>query len=132
MRVIVCGSRNWEGFWAEYRIGEVMAGVEELAVVLGSPLQIVHGGCPTGADAIVDRWAWRRDHEVHIFEAHWDKYGKAAGPLRNSNMAYGGGDLCIGFLRDNSRGTIDMTAKAKAAKIPTFIIPWDEGANGPE
>jgi hypothetical protein len=126
MRVIVCGSRDWEGIWATQKVHDVMLGVEIMANALGSPLQVVHGNCPTGADAIVDRWARRRGYEPILYHAEWGKLGKPAGFIRNTSMALGGGDLCIGFLKDSSRGTIDMTEKAKAQRVPTFIIDWNE------
>jgi hypothetical protein len=124
--VIVCGSRSWEGILGTQRIGKVMLAVEMLAEALGSPLQVVHGNCPSGADAIVDRWARRRGYEPILYHALWGQAGKGAGLIRNTDMANGGGDLCIGFLRDNSRGTLDMTSKARAAGIPTFIVDWIE------
>jgi len=126
VRVIGCGSRDWTGMIATERINKIMLAVEMLAEALGSPLQVVHGNCPTGADAIIDRWARRRGYEPILFHAEWGKLGKPAGFIRNTSMALGGGDLCIGFLRNNSKGTIDMTEKAKAQKIPTFIVDWDE------
>lgn len=126
MRVIVTGSRDWEGPAATERINKILLAVEILANALNSPLQLVHGNCPTGADAIADRWARRRGYEPILYHAEWGKLGKPAGFIRNTSMALGGGDLCIGFLKDNSKGTIDMTEKAKAQRIPTFIIDWDE------
>lgn len=126
MRVIVCGSRNWEGIWATQRIHDVMLALEILAKAVGTKLEIVHGGCPTGADAIADRWARRRDYEPIVFEADWAHLGKAAGPVRNSTMALAGGDICVGFLRDNSRGTIDMLGKARKYGMATFVVDWND------
>lgn len=121
MRIIFCGSRDWEGIEPAERIHRVLVACEIMATALSSPLQIVHGGCPTGADAIVDRWARRRGYEVIVYEANWWGHG------RNARVALDGGDLCIGFLKGDSRGTIDMTERAKAQRIPTFIIDWDQG-----
>lgn len=132
LRAIICGSRNWDGIWATQRIHDVLLALEILAQALGTKLEIVHGGCPTGADAIADRWARRRGYEPIIFEAEWGRLGKAAGPIRNTTMGLAGGDICIGFLRDNSRGTIDMTEKARARRIPTFVVDWNEGADETE
>jgi len=126
MRVIVCGSRDWEGIHAANRIHHVLDAVEVMAYQLRSPLTFVHGGCPTGADAICDRWCRRRGYEPVIFAANWAKLGNAAGPIRNSAVAISGGDMCIGFLKDNSGGTIDMMGKAKANGIPTFTVNWNE------
>lgn len=47
---------------------------------------IVHGGCATGLDAIVDRLARYYDFRVKVVSAEWKKHGKAAGPIRNAAM----------------------------------------------
>lgn len=130
VRVIVCGSRNWEGIWATSRIHDVMLALEVLAQAIGQKLEVVHGGCPTGADAIVDRWARRRGYEPIVFEANWAALGRAAGPVRNSAMALAGGDICVGFLKDDSSGTIDMMGKAKKYGITTFTVDWEEHDHG--
>jgi hypothetical protein len=128
MRVIICGSRNWEGITARARIHNILGDLWAFARALGQPLTIIHGDCPTGVDAIADAWARRRSDEgiqVRAWPAEWDRLGKAAGPVRNSNMALAGADMCIAFLRDDSRGTKDMIYKAQARYIPTFVINWD-------
>jgi hypothetical protein len=127
MRVLITGSRNWEGVWAEARLRGVLDRVERLSVHLVSPLVIVHGGCPTGADAIADRWARRRDYEPEVNEAEWIKWGRSAGPARNTLMVNKGADMCIGFLRDSSRGTLDCIEKARGVAIPTFVVHWNRG-----
>lgn len=126
MRVIVCGSRDWTGVLAEERIYRTLTAVETFSQAIGSDLVIIHGGCPTGADAIADRWVRRRDDEPEIWLADWTKYGKGAGPVRNIQMAMAGADMCLAFLREHSRGTQDMIVKAEVQKIPTFVIHWEE------
>jgi Protein of unknown function (DUF2493). len=127
MRVLITGSRNWEGFLAESRVGHVLDMVQYLSLALDSPLVIVHGGCPTGADAIADRWARRRDYEPEVHPANWSIGGKGAGMFRNNHMVKLGADMCIGFLRDASRGTTHCLIAAKAAGIPTFTVHWNRG-----
>lgn len=126
MRVIVCGSRTWEGMWGEARINHTLDHVRALALVLLSPLVIVHGKCGLGADAAADRWARHRGYEPEVFPADWIQYRKAAGPIRNMAMAKAGADMCLAFLRDDSPGTRDMVTKARIQRIPTFVIPWKE------
>lgn len=126
MRVIVCGSRDWEGILAESQIQDVLKSVQEMTKLIHSPLVIRHGGCPIGADAIADRWARRRGYEPEVFKADWATYRRAAGPFRNSSMAKAGADMCLAFLRGDSSGTLDMVAKARIERIPTFVIPWEE------
>ena len=128
MRLLVTGSRDWEGIQAENKVYRVLDKVLDLSLVLGQPLTLVHGDCPTGADPCADRWGRRRESEVVMepYPADWTIYGKAAGPVRNGVMVSRGADMCIGFLRNGSKGTRGCLDLAKDAGIPTFEIPWEE------
>jgi hypothetical protein len=128
VRVIVTGSRDWTGVYATQRIHTVLEVVLALCEVLGTKLTIVHGDCPTGADRTVDNWARRRDDigvTVETLPADWRALGKRAGPIRNQAMIERGADLCIGFIKDGSRGASLTLAMARAAAIPTYTINWE-------
>jgi hypothetical protein len=130
MRLIVTGSRTWEGPLATKRIEGVLTVLHVWLDMLGEPLIVVHGACPTGADQITDAWATKRVDEGVTVEAHpadWKRWGKGAGPRRNQYMLDQGADMCIGFRRGNSSGTGHMLAIARHAKILTFEVPWKEG-----
>jgi hypothetical protein len=75
MRVIVCGSRHWIN--AE-RIRQVMA-------LFPKDTVIVHGAC-RGADMIADTVAKALGLETEPHPADWERYGRAAGPIRNDRM----------------------------------------------
>lgn len=128
MRVLVTGSRDWTGVYGEARIYMILNQVLALAEALHTPLTIVHGDGP-GADQTIDAWARRREDAgvtVEPYPANWH-IGNGAGPVRNQYMVNLGADLCIGFLRGNdSRGTSDCLARARAAGIPTYTVPWTE------
>lgn len=128
MRVLITGSRDWEGLAAENRVYRVLDAVQALAYQLGQPLVLVHGDCPTGADQCADRWGRRREPGVTVepHPADWTKYGKAAGPIRNKIMVELGADMCIGFLKDGSDGTSGTLKLAEHENIPTFVINWEE------
>jgi hypothetical protein len=125
MRVIVCGSRNWTDEATIRRaFSELPPGKHT----------IIHGDCNrkrheitgerVGADMIADGIAIELGHDVEAYPAEWDKYGNAAGPIRNSKIAKLGGDRGRAFT-DNlatSRGTADMVRKLRAAGIPTRVI----------
>ena len=131
MRVLITGSRDWEGIQAENKVYRVLDKVLDLSLVLDQSLTLVHGDCPTGADPCADRWGRRREPLV-IVEPHpadWTIYGKAAGPARNRHMIGLGADMCIGFLRNESRGTSHTIYLARDFGIPTFIINWEEEWN---
>jgi hypothetical protein len=66
-----------------------------------------------------------RDENTKGFPALWDKYHKAAGPIRNSEMLTAGKPLLVLAFHNNlakSKGTKDMVNKSVAAGITTIII----------
>jgi hypothetical protein len=99
---------------------------DELDAVDLFPLTVVHGACPTGADAIADAWCRAPGNEAVTVERHpadWTKEGRAAGPIRNSLMASAGADLCLAFWDGHSKGTADMIRRAVECGIPVSIVP---------
>jgi hypothetical protein len=58
---------------------------------------------------------------VVVFEADWERHGKAAGVMRNTQIV----DHCdrvIAFHDGVSRGTADMIKKARAAGKPVEVV----------
>lgn len=133
MRVLITGSRNWTD---EQTIHNKLNTL--LASTPGSePFILVHGHCPTGADAIADKWGQQLPREVTVerHPANWDRpcdnncyhhprtkngkpYCPMAGHLRNQEMVDLGADLCLAFPLPGSRGTKDCIRRAKKANIP--------------
>jgi len=113
LRLLICGDRNWSDGNA---IREV---IEKF-----KPLIIIEGEC-SGADTLARLSAETMGIEVLRFPADWEKYGRAAGPIRNSQMLKEGNpDIVVGFHYkiDESKGTKDMLTRAKKAGKPTFIF----------
>ncbi len=111
-RVLITGSRNWTD---EESIRRLIDSLPNDAVV-------IHGACPTGADAIADRLAKARGLAVTAFEAEWESFGFAAGPLRNEEM------VCVGmpteahaFPLPGSRGTWDCVRRCRKKGIPVTV-----------
>jgi len=48
--------------------------------------EVVSGGA-TGVDTLGEKWAGEKGIAVRKFPAEWDKWGRSAGPLRNTQMA---------------------------------------------
>jgi hypothetical protein len=116
MRVLVTGSRDWPSPKV------IWQALTELYEAAGEPLTVVHGACPTGADAAASEWV--RELRCGIEEKHpadWKVHGRAAGPIRNKEMVSLGADVCLVFMKDNSRGTSHCAQKAFAAGIDTRI-----------
>ena len=116
MRVIVTGDRNWSSD-AEY------ACIRRRLEKLPEDSTIVHGGA-RGVDTMAAQAAVSLGLEVEGYPAEWTKYGRAAGPIRNEQMADSGADLVIAFHYDlsSSRGTADMVRQAKKRGIPVEVI----------
>jgi hypothetical protein len=109
MRVLVTGSRDWTDRGAVYRAlhhhvvdQHWEKGYDSKGIFVNwvkpDDFVLVHGACPTGADAIADDWCigWHFVAERH--PADWQQHGKRAGFLRNKHMVDLGVDLCLAFL----------------------------------
>lgn len=114
MRVLICGDRDWPQEGA-FSIGNEIAHLPKDTV-------IVHGAC-RGADLIAAAEAIRLGYKTEAFPADWQKYGRAAGPIRNQAMLDSGIDRVIAFHPDisKSRGTKDMVNRARKAGVPVDI-----------
>ncbi|MEE1814241.1 SLOG family protein [Streptomyces sp. SP18ES09] len=98
-RVLVTGSRDWTDRAVIHNALSLYTSADELR----QPLTIVHGHCPTGADAIADMWCLTRRVTVerHPAKGHpTQDFGPwpGAGPRRNAHMVSLGADVCLAFL----------------------------------
>ncbi len=59
-----------------------------------------------------EQYAKEKDYKIERYAANWEKYGKAAGPIRNEEMAKKC-DFVICFWDGKSRGTKNMIECAK-------------------
>ena len=115
MRLLVCGSRNYDNFSHVCDVLDVIA--------LEYPdLHIIHGGAD-GVDTNAGEWAYMNNKPCTRYPALWYKHGKAAGPIRNKQMIDDGKpDKVLAFLAPNSRGTKNMIEQSTEANIPVRII----------
>jgi hypothetical protein len=130
-RVIVTGSRTWhdrKAVWVEL----------DRQLLMCDRLTVVWGRAYMGADRHAGTWTgFGRRPKVIIPEPHpadWDKYRKAAGMIRNTEMVALGADACLAFLmpcmlqgclKSGGRhhwthGGTDCADKAAAAGIPVI------------
>ena len=69
-------------------------------------ITIVTGGA-RGADTLGHEWAKQCDFPTIVVPAEWDKHGKAAGPIRNQQMAELS-NVLVAFWDGESKGTKNM------------------------
>lgn len=114
LRVLICGSRTWED---EEPIKRLLSSMSGYTVV-------IHGAAQ-GADSIAGRVAKELGFEVLPFPAKWDRYGRAAGPIRNTQMLNEGlPDIVYAFHTniEASKGTADMVRQAKKSGVPVVVL----------
>lgn len=111
MRVLVCGSRHFNDYELLEKTLETL------------PITTIIEGEARGADTLARKYAEGRGLDVLPFPALWDKYGRTAGPIRNTQMLVEGRpELVIAFRGPNSRGTQNMINQAQKAGIEVRII----------
>lgn len=141
IRVLVTGSRDYPDASAVVR---ALAAIRN-RLAAGATMTVVHGSCPTGADAAAHVWcalptepgcgvtvveephpaSWSTCTRLCYHKPRPDGRCPAAGPRRNGEMVALGADVVLAFPLDGprhlSRGTWDCVDRANAAGIPVTI-----------
>ncbi len=117
-RVLVCGSRDWRD------PTPIQHALAELQAAWGS-FEVVDGGA-RGADTLARQIAQDLNLPVREFPADWERYGKAAGMIRNQKMLddllEADQRLVLAFPLPQSRGTRDMIRRAEKAGVETRVF----------
>lgn len=109
MKIIVTGGRNYSDV---SKVFEVLDSY--------SPNLVIQGGA-NGADDLAVQWSFEREVDCKTYEANWELYGKAAGPIRNKLMLEENKDaLVIAF--PGGRGTDNCVKVAKELGIKVIEI----------
>ncbi len=129
-KIIVCGSRTFNDYALMQRVlDSILASFED-------PVEIISGHAE-GADKLSERYAKEHDILCAVFPAQWEKYGKKAGPIRNSQMLdYAMSEdsadaMVVAFWDGNSRGTADTLRKAQQLKVKTVVCIYKDGNENP-
>lgn len=109
-RAIVCGGRDFD----DYVLG--CGALFEFA-----PSFVIEGGA-RGADRMAREWAIVTGTPFKTVPADWDKYGKRAGHLRNTEMLHYKPDVVIAM--PGGRGTANMIAQAHAAGVRVIEVRY--------
>lgn len=113
MRIIICGDREWKNSTPMLKLFKAFP----------SDTIIVEGEC-RGADVMAAELAPLFGFGVKPYPALWHKYGKSAGPIRNTQMLVEGNpDAVYGFHNDieNSKGTRNMLNQALSRGVPAYL-----------
>ncbi|MFI4861814.1 MAG: DUF2493 domain-containing protein [Phycisphaerales bacterium JB063] len=116
MKTIIAGSRDITDFTLVSQVIDASK-FDITGVVCGEA---------RGVDALGKRWANNRSIPVYSFPADWRQYGKAAGPMRNREMAAVASALIV-IRYPDSRGSADMLRQAKhyGLRVHDHIVSKD-------
>lgn len=110
MKVIIAGSRTF----TDYSI------VEQAIKDSGFEITQVVSGAAHGVDTLGQHWAQRNGKTIKFFPAKWKTHGKAAGPIRNREMAEYA-EALIAIWDGESRGTANMIKNAQELGLKCHV-----------
>ena len=120
-RIIVSGGRDFNNY---ILLSQTLDAIMKRYTF--SEVQIV-SGCCRGADALGEQYATVHGIPIKRFPADWLAYGKAAGPIRNREMAEYAAE-CDGMLDafwdGKSRGTASMIRLAEKYRLQIKTITY--------
>ena len=122
MRVLVTGGRK-------YQDRRMLFEVLDYCSAKNDEITLVIEGGASGADTLAREWGQARYVPVLTMFADWQKYGKAAGPIRNGEMLEKAKpDLVIAF--PGGVGTENMIKQSHEAGIEVFMGDTDMPSSG--
>jgi hypothetical protein len=122
MKTIIAGSRKFFDLLSQDSSID-----EKLKQQMGSldfrPTAVLSGRAK-GIDRWGEKWAKENNIPVLLYPANWNKYGRSAGPIRNSKMVKNA-DALVAFQLNQSRGTNDVIQKAAKAGLIVCVFEWN-------
>lgn len=112
--VLVCGGRDFND-WLLMTLTLDEVDSED------HPISLLINGAARGADKMSTNWALCNGTDYVEYPADWDKYGRAAGAIRNRQMLVEGKpDLVVAF--PGGAGTANMIKQARDAGVEVMIV----------
>lgn len=116
MKLIIAGSRH-----IRPSMGMINDGIRQVLTLMKGPIKEIVSGCAEGVDIEGEHWASHYQVPVTRFRAHWELFGRRAGPMRNRKMAEYGDALLL-IWDGESRGSSNMRKEALNQGLPVYEI----------
>jgi len=116
-RILVTGDRRWRHYVLIHNVLR--------QETRGNPDAVIIEGEAEGADILARKAAEALGLKVVRFPADWTRYGKGAGPIRNTQMLDEGHPTrFIAFHNDltKSTGTLNMVQQCQQRGVPGFRV----------
>lgn len=115
-RLLITGSRVWEDKEA------IAVELRKVWKEHSSYVTLVTGACPNGADALCEGLGKLAGWKIESHPADWKRYGKSAGYIRNAEMVELGADMCLAFIKNESKGATHTATIAEKCGINTVVV----------
>ena len=112
----IVGSRSFNDY-------KLLCGVLKILQKKYDITRIVSGGAQ-GADSLGEKYGKENNIETLIFRAEWDKYGKAAGFIRNKTIV-DNCDVVLALWDGKSKGTQHTINIAKEKNKKVYIKEFE-------
>ena len=119
-RVIIAGSRSFSNY--ELLKEHCLSLLQEKR---RTHRVIIVSGHARGTDTMGERFAKEHGLPCEYYPANWQIHGRAAGPIRNKEMA-NNADALIAFWDGQSRGTLSMINLARKMGLQVAICRYDK------
>ena len=113
MKIIIAGSRTFTDY-------KKLCEVCDQILQDQNNIEIVSGAYYRGADKLGEKYATEKGLKLTKFPADWKRFGRAAGPKRNEQMA-NYADALVAFWDGKSRGTKNMIDLAEQLGLHLII-----------
>lgn len=114
MKVIIAGGRDYHNY------DTLLEAIKESQF----PISTVISGGAKGVDALGEKYAEEMNISLKIYNADWEQFGRAAGPIRNGKMAEEG-EALIALWDGKSKGTKNMIETATKKGLIVFVKRTD-------
>lgn len=116
-KVIVAGGRDFDNYkLLEEALDGILYKCDKVTIISGEA---------SGADTLGEMYGISKGYDIIRKPANWNKYGKAAGYIRNKEMA-GIANSLVAFWDGESRGTSHMIDLARERELTIRIIIYDK------
>jgi hypothetical protein len=112
VKIIIAGGRTFNNY-------NLLSESCDKALSLQKEIEIV-SGTANGADKLGEKYAKEKGYSLKQFPADWNKHKKAAGYIRNEEMAKYA-DALIAFWDGKSKGTKHMIDLAKQYNLKVKV-----------
>lgn len=127
-RILVCGGRD-----ADIDSAIVDACIADVVDEYNDTDVEFVSGAAKGGDRLGEAFAKQHGYTVVQFTPDWDKYGRAAGPIRNKQMINyimeSDNPIVIAFWDGHSAGTRNTIQLAQSNHIPVHIIRYNNNSS---